>query len=420
MAITTTATNFSNLNGLFKEVYADKLQDLQPKGLKLQQDFKFAVRDRVGSNYNQPVLLQHEHGFTYNKAGDSAFALAGNVTGATKNAQVTGYNLVLQSALTYDAASRAASGGKRAFLAATELLVTNMWESAKRRLEISLFYGQSGLGVVSSVSTANVVFTAASWAPGIWSGMEGAKIDFFDTTVAAGSTGRTNPLTISTVNISTKTVTFTASAAAAGVIAGDHAFFNTAHSAGSEHEDMAGLHAIMANTGTLFGISAASYSLWAGNTLSAGSTDLSFQTIQKAVALAVAKGQDEDMCLYIPSITWANVMTDQGALRRFTGTEGGMGTYEVGAESIKFWTQAGSVEVKPSIYCKEGFAYLLSPKNFMRIGSSDITFRLPDRGDEFFRHLDSHAGYELRAWSDQAAFTHAPGKTVLINNIVNS
>ena len=55
----------------------------------------------------------------------------------------------------------------------------------------------------------------------------------------------------------------------------------------------------------------------------------------------------------------------------------------------------------------------------MRVGSTDITFKRPGQADNFFRDLDSAAGYELRCFTDQALFCMAPGKQVCITGIVN-
>jgi hypothetical protein len=49
-----------------------------------------------------------------------------------------------------------------------------------------------------------------------------------------------------------------------------------------------------------------------------------------------------------------------------------------------------------------------------------MTFKLPGQQDEFFRHLSDAAGFELRLWSDQALFTYAPGRNVIVTGIVNS
>ena len=51
------------------------------------------------------------------------------------------------------------------------------------------------------------------------------------------------------------------------------------------------------------------------------------------------------------------------------------------------------------------------------MGSTDVTFKRPGKGDEFFRELENSAGYQLTCMTDQALFCHAPGKNVLIYNI---
>ena len=66
------------------------------------------------------------------------------------------------------------------------------------------------------------------------------------------------------------------------------------------------------------------------------------------------------------------------------------------------------------------YAYIFDKEDLVRVGSSDITFKRPGRGDEFFRDLENNAGYELRVYCDQALFSQAPGKMTLISNIVNA
>jgi hypothetical protein len=63
---------------------------------------------------------------------------------------------------------------------------------------------------------------------------------------------------------------------------------------------------------------------------------------------------------------------------------------------------------------------MLSIDDWSRVGSTDITFKRPGQGDQFFRDLEQAAGYELRLYTDQAIFCSAPGRNVLIYGIVNS
>jgi hypothetical protein len=113
------------------------------------------------------------------------------------------------------------------------------------------------------------------------------------------------------------------------------------------------------------------------------------------------------------------MLNDQAALRRYDGSYSKQ-VSENGAMSIRFHSQNGEIEIEPSIYVKEGYAYLLCLDEWSRVGSTDMTFKRPGQGEEFFRDLENSAAYEMRLYSDQAVFCSSPGKNVLINAIVNA
>ena len=402
-----------SLNGLFKRRYAPRLERLIPEEFVLQNEISFNRSKRLGSTFHQPVVLQREHGATYAASGDGAFQLDAAVAGQLQDAQVQGSQLVMRAAIDYESLAKGDGAGEHSFEDANSLLLENLMMSVKHRLEIALWYGQDELGTVASVASLVITITTAEWAPGIWSGMEGAKLEIFDT---AGTTKRTNVATITAVNIATREVTV--DVMPTGTTGTDRIFFKTARTT-SAHKDMAGIHAIMTNTGTLFSISASQYSLWASNTQSAGSANLDFETVQDAVALAMGKGFKGNAVLYVSTATWAKMMNDEAALRRH-GDPNKSSNYERGAESITFFTQAGVIKIVSSICVKEGYAYLMQPKLWTRIGATDITFKVPGRGGDFYRQLDDQAGIEIRCYYHQAVFSKAPGKATLINNIVNS
>jgi hypothetical protein len=410
----------TTLNGLFKEVYAPSLEFLMPEGLKLQKRITFVPKDRMpGNSYHQPVVLQHEHGFTYAAAGTDAFNLNSAVSGQIKDATILGTQMLLVSVLGYEAAHRASTGGKRAFVQATQYMVENMWLSAKKRLEIDLFYGQTGLGTLAGAVAGGVMtITAADFAPGVWAGMEGAKVEVFDTTLATqrATGGGATTGTVLAVDLDARTVTLDITLTGTG--AGDKVFFlgQVIPGVTPVHNVFKGLDTILTNTGSIFGIDAAAYSLWKANAQSAAAADLSFDVVQQTEAKCVGKGLDTNVCVLVNPKTWAKLLTDQAALRRH-GDPNKRSSYEVGAESILFYGQSGYIEIEPSIYVKEGRAFMISDKLFSRVGATDITFRLQDRGDEFFRHSDAKAAYELRAYSNQALFCEAIGKNAIITAI---
>lgn len=400
------------LNGFFKETYADKLAELIPDGVKLLNKIQFMSKDKQPGNlYHQPVILGMEHGVTFAGSDDDAFNLNPPVAGQVKDAQVKGNPVVMRSLLGYVAASRAALGGQKAFMDATKFLVANMLRSMAKKLEIEMLYGQMGYGTVSAVSTTQLTITTAEWAPGIWAGAEGMPIEIRD---SAGTTSR-GTFVVSSVDMDNRYVTLTSSAAAAGVTSTDVVWHQGAYG-----NEFPGIHKILStSSGTLFNINVGTYNLFKGNTYSAASAALSFTKLNLAAARAVEKGLDGSLYCLVNPRAWANMLNDQAALRRFDSSYS-KDKGELGSKSIRFHSQNGELEIEPSIYVKEGYAYMLSTDDWVRIGSTDMTFKRPGQGDEFFRDLENSAAYELRLYSDQAIFCQAPGKNVLINNIVNA
>lgn len=401
MAVSNT---LDTLNGLFKQVYADQLQDLIPDGVKLLVKIPFSKRDSIGQAYNQPVVLGMEHGVTFAGPTEDAFTLNDAVAGQIKNAEVKSSQLVLKSLLGYASASRSAEGGAKSFKSATKFLVGNMLRSVTKKLEIEMLYGQVGYATLAAAaSSTTIAIPAAQWAPGIWAGAENMPIDVRD---SAGGNSRLR--TVTAVNFETKSITVDS----AITLALDDVIYHK----GAYGKEFAGIHKIITNTGSLFGIDASQYSLWKGNQYDAASAPLSFQKLQEAVAKAVEKGLDSDVTVIVNPEVWADLLTDQAALRMYDSSYS-PSKLENGSKELKFHGQNGMIEIVPSIYCKRGFAYVLSMDEWMRIGSTEVTFRRPGRGDEFFRDVEGAAAYELRCYTDQCVFSHSPGKNVLIINI---
>lgn len=401
-----------NLNGLFKEQYASKLSELIPEGLKIINAIDFVPKEKQGGNmYHQPIILGMEHGVTFAASDEDAFNLLPAIAGSIKDAQVRGNPMVMRSILGYVAASRAMKGGTAAFMEATKYLVANMLRSASKKLEIEALYGQVGYGVVGTTPTTNVVAIApAEWASGIWSGAEGMPIDIYD---AAGATMR-GSFTVASVDMTARTITLSSSPVTAGVVATDVIYHK-----GAFGNEFAGIHKILSTqTGTMFNINISQYNLFRGNVFSAAGP-LSFAKLVGSAILPTEKGLDTKLTYFVNPRGWADLLNEQAALRVYDQSYGNA-SYTNGAKSLKFFSLNGELEIVPSIYVKEGYAYGLALEDWMRIGSSDITFKRPGQGEEFFRDLENAAGYEMRLYTDQAIFCMAPGKNVIISGIVNT
>jgi hypothetical protein len=277
-----------------------------------------------------------------------------------------------------------------------------------KKIEIEMLYGDVGYATVASISTNAITITTAEWAPGIWAGSENMPLEIRDSSGVLK--GYCN---VASVNMDTRVVNV--DAAPAGVAGGDVIWHKGAYG-----NEFIGIHKIIQQTGvtTLFNINTSTYNLFKGNVYSAQSGALSFAKLNQAVARSVEKGLEGKVTCLVNPRGWANMLSDQAALRKYDGSYSKK-KLENGSEALSFFSQNGEIEIIPSIYVKEGYAYLLSMEDFARVGSTDITFKRPGADGNFFRDLENASGYELRCYTDQAVFCAAPGKQTLINNIVN-
>ena len=413
----------ATLDGHFKEVYASKIRDLVPEGMKMLKLAEFSAAEKLlGNLYHQPVVLGLEHGFTYGGSAGEAFLLNAAVASPNRDAQVKGHELVLVSAISVGAASRSISS-KGAFEQETKRLVQNMLKSTQIRMEVQLMYGQSGIARIKSVTNNVISICDAEWAAGIWSGSKNASLEI------RSSNGATLRGYCSVVkpSLSNKTVEVDVMpVGVSGNIDPEHVNSDVIHFKGSYNKEFAGLHKIITNTSTIFAIDASEFDLFKGNEVQAGtnahtgSAFLSFEIVEQSIALCMEKGLTEEdvVCLVNPK-HWNKLMTDQAAKRQYDSSYSSE-KMENGSKSLVFYGQNGKIEIHASLFVKEGFAYIFPPAELERIGSSDITFERPGFPGKFFKEMESANGYELRAYSDQALFTSAPGKMAVLKYIKTS
>lgn len=412
----------STLDGLFKRIYADAVINLIPDNVPLYNMVPFEEGEKLGDSFRQPVIVKQEQGYTYGGSAGNAFNLNASIAGQVADANIKGYESVLRTQISYGVASRSASS-EAAFERGTKLIVANMLRSFAKRLEISLMHGQKEIGLVNAATTASndLVISDASWAPGIWNAVEGATVEIFSANLGTDRTGGAR--TINAVNMETQTVTV--SGGALTLTAGDRVEFGGAYDfSGTAWNEMRGLVSIMKaftdGSTDLFGINPASYNVWRSTTYDVGAADLSFQKLQIGIGQAAGRGLDEDVVCMVSMRTWAKLLSDQAALRHYDSSYS-TATAENGSEVIRFYGQTGKVEIMPSAFCKQGEALVFPKAQLMRIGSTDVTFKLPGAdNDRFFRELVDQAGFEIRAYSDQALFCPKPNSLLILTNIVNS
>lgn len=412
----------STMNGLFREVYGDKLENLVCDEVSLADEMPFVRRDQQPGNYfNQPVRLTRSHGWTMNGTTGGAYALNAAEPCITKNAQIQGASFTIRETIGYpEVAKLLQSKGeaqKRAFVAATSYLVESMAESARFVREVELLYGTSSIGTIDAkisgggTGTQVASITVGTFAPALWAGLENGYIDCYN-----GATKRNaaNTIQVTAVSIDNRRVTLVGNSAELDAcVAGDVFYLR-----GCKSNGMIGMYSIVANTGTLWGVPGGTYSMFQGNTHAAGSTNLVYSTLMKALNRPVNRGMRGKYVLYVSPKSWTDLNNDLAALRRYADKAGG--SIEQGAENISYFTQSGQIVIRPHLYMMPSIAIGFPAGRVKRIGPTDLTFSLPGSSENFFTELPDNAGYQLKAYWEQAPFTPVVNHCLLISGITNS
>jgi hypothetical protein len=431
------AINTGDLNSLYKVAYAKGIEDLLPWKRKIADLVDFVPSElQNGKQYEQPVILTGEQGFTYSLDTQSAYDLNDSIGMAMQSAIVPGADVVLDSTVGYNQAARA-SHSATSFKTVMSTKFENMLKSSSHRLEIAYLYGQTNIGsaALQSVTIANsmlpIVIDTASWATGIWSGLENANVVF---AVAADNTAvdSLRSFKVAKVDVDARTIYFAAgTAGTAGTLttletaieAGAlniHFYGSVSGSAGTfAYAEMAGLKKIMTNTGSLFGIDAASYDLWRGNSV-AVTGQLTMAKVLSAVAKPVQRGLEEDVVCFVNPSTWADLASNLAALRRFDGSYSKSKAAN-GSEQLEYISQNGTIKIMSYNIVKEGDCFIFPVSKTLRIGARELSLNDPTRpADEIFFTIPGKAGVGVRAYTNQAIFVEAPAQTVYISGIVNS
>ena len=423
-------TTTTDLNGLFKQAYADQIENLIPEDSQLTRAIKFRGRDKMlGDKYNQPVIVRSEQGFTYSRPNNGTFNLNPASSMKTQNAVVDGFIILEQSGISYEAVAR--SDNVNAFRNAVDLVMGDAMESFGRRLELALLYGQAATGLgqttnqvgATTATTAVLSFATGQWSAGMWTPLEGAGLDVYNSSGVALNTA--GAVTVSSIDVVNKTITVTGASGDITAIAGYLNGTGTGavlrfYTAGTNGADEAvGIDKIMTNTGVLFNIDASVYSLWKANTYAVGGA-LTLAKIQAGVALAAQRGLSEDVDIYVNPECWKDLSTEQVAYRMLDSSYS-KSDVDNGFESLTFYSQNGKISVKAHKYVKEGEAFLFPTKRAVRIGSSDVSFNIPgtDNG-QIFIQSPTTAGFTFRIYSQQSVLIEAPAKCVKFTGVTVS
>lgn len=421
---------------LFKKVYGD-LVNLLPEDYRYQQAIPFSQNQKVGESFSEAVVLTNETGWSILGSEGGNNELNAAIAGAVQQTEVKPYETVLASLVPFSVISRSAGGKEVAFYAATKHIVKNNLKSHGKLLEILRIYGQSamalgyvsyatatyrgaalvaGTGTVNSVAFTNgvntttkqILFAPGYFAAGIWVGTEGAKVQQID---VSGNVVAEGKLVTVDALFGYITVDFVP------LVATSTTSHRICFEGQASAKDAPGIINILSATGTLFGISTSKYSLWKGNVYPCLATKLSLAHVQKGIAEAVGRGAlDGDIDLDVNPRTWATLLTDQAALRKYDQSYKSS-EMENGAEALTYYSQSGMIRIRSNRFIMEGMAIGLHLEDWSRSGSAEISFTVPGSNQELIFPLHNSTSWAFRSYSDQYVFCHAPARSILFTDI---
>ena len=439
-----------DLNALFKEVYASKVESLVPEGINLLNDIPFSKTDKIGDKYVFPVMTKGETGFTVNNSSD-AFDLVAPNPAIYARAVVDTHNVVLQSAISYEQAAKALKN-KETVEIGTARTLAEMKKAMMRRLESMCFYGgeepsfkggrgsdpvpsdtdsRIHLGTNNDDTNINITNTSAKITStqnlligrSIEDDIIGSRVVIRATSVfgrsAQGISGGDLVVSfiVTSLDDSDTSLVFDPSADTTETGGGGNIqlkrsdYISVEESSASVAfvgtDGFEGLNKQLSQlTGPRFGLDVNSNALWKANQYNVNG-NLNVAKILEAAESAVGNGLEGRCRLYIGHHAFLNLGKELDKNYRMS-------------DKFMIPYQAGVLEVVPSIYVRNDEGFLLKPGNVKRVGAQDISFEDPVKQQNGpFHRMQDNAGLILRCQTNQAIVVEKPAQCVKLYGITS-
>jgi hypothetical protein len=418
------AESFSSFEGALKKRYVGKTESLVPSFGICQKKFRFDSANKVGDRYEIHVRTANPHGVTAaggNTLG-TAYALNGARAGQTKAAFVKPFSMVLQEQVAYDLLAQAADE-KTSYTPAMDEIVRSSVQSARFYQEMALLYGGTNIGKISanSGSSTTRVYTIdeETWAVGLWAQMQGAAVDVYDDANDGGTIINANTLvSVTSVNAAERKISVSGNAT-------DLTDIDTAVSTGAylkprgfEGNWGLGVAGVLGTTtGSLFDIDVDDHGLWKPHQYSCGDEKISLSHILNASAGIVGTGGMCDITLLVSHWTFTDLSIDSVEFKRTNEKEGIV--FRAGAKKIELEGAQGTITIEKHPMVKAGHALGICEDRWVRIGATDVTWRLQGLPDQFLMILPGNAGAEIRNYQNLAPFCFEPAKQFVMTDINN-
>jgi hypothetical protein len=412
---------------LFKTVYDTDVINAPPQYAIIQKGVKFKNEQKTGSSFNFAVLVQNPQGHTWTGGADlgTVVTLKDAVNGVTKQASVTACEYVIREQLAYGLISGSATP-EAAFKPAANLLVGAVVNSASWALELTCMHGGGNIGEIDTITngsgtTAVLLLTEASWAPGNFSAFEGGLFDVYTANLVT-KRNTDGPVKLDSVDIDACSLNVTFASAGDRTAADPADVLVPVGANGNWQYGIMPSLKRAADGSSLYGITTGDYGLLRAGTYSNSGGPLTFAALAAAQTKAVAKGGMVDQVALVSPWAWTDINNDEAGNRRYVEDNGG--EFVNGAEKLTYYGPGGKLDVMQHGMMKAGEAALLNFEDWIRIGASEPTFNIPGRGSlenpmMLIDRQDQNA-VEFRRYWCQSIACQRMARQVIITDIVNS
>lgn len=455
--------DYSALTGIWKSIWGDTVFD----------PFKFIApiitrmpleepASSAGGVFYQPIMVTKEAGITHapprTTPGYGTQTFIGPNAGTVPSWAIEAPQIYGRSLITYESMMRSLqninssdANAKKAVKSATALVVNSLGRSLAFRAEVLALNGglAEGLGTIEAAGTTPVSTTyqgtagyyldvsvsAATWARGIFAGLESTSFDIYNGTTKVNVTANgvlsggggpaqtglvlvgVNPASPTAPVTSTGRVLrffHTVSAALTTALVANYSIFfesggpSVAGAIGSEPFGLsliAGLGTGGTYPTTMYGIDSSQYSMARGNVNTATGA-VNFAKLQDFASSLTDFGvMGQTITAYVPNKLFASLVANEAALRQYAVASK---RAENGFNYLEFATSGNNLlEVVGHPFQKQGRLTMCVHDELHRVGPQDVSF-LKRTAGQYALEVPSAAASEVRASGQYNIYSDTP------------
>lgn len=430
-----TSATVTSANGIAKKVYG-KVQDLVPEDTNVVlKTIPYDKETTLGASYDEQVWLTGEHGFTYGGTAGAELTLNAPAVAESQLAEATPESIHFRSRTTLELMSRAKAKGDASFENYIKRLMVNSKKAFDQRLDTRLIHGGGQLGTVSTgdagtATTWAPTISSGTWAPWLWIGKRNCPCDAYNGTNKLNTNA---DLVVTTINPKTHVVAFSGNSSDITAIkaVGTNGSTVTLYYKGSYSTSAIGLKTIAglnSSSGNYLGVATGTYvDFWCATqvTWNVATDDFTWTILQNGLEESFGRGGGGNRIALVPPGVWKTLNSSLDALRAFDSSYS-VSKVEMGHEedAITYRALGFKITIKCTGAVMGGDVIVIPDPgkeqdiagDLRRVGSSNITFELPDKGGEMFVQIYGTNLVEHGAFSDQVLWAPNPRDFLLFNN----